>query len=62
MDETKKHAPNPNEGHETSDINVWAIGKFGIAMVAICAISLILLLGLLKFFQSQEETNVGDYH
>jgi hypothetical protein len=57
MDETK-YTPNPRAGHETSDVNVWAIGKFGIGMVAICLISIILLLGLFEFFQSQEETNV----
>jgi hypothetical protein len=53
MDEIK-HTPGP--GHETSDINVWAIGKFGIGLVAICVISLLMLLGLFKYFQSQEET------
>jgi hypothetical protein len=58
MDETK-HTPNHGAGHETSDVNVWAIGKFGIAMVAICLISILLLLGLFKFFQSQEETNMA---
>jgi hypothetical protein len=60
MDETKKHAPNPNEGHETSDINVWAIGKFAFGLIAICVISIVMLLGLFKFFQSQEESNVAD--
>lgn len=59
MDETK-HTPNPNEGHETSDINVWAIGKFAIGLVAICVISVVMLLGLYKFFQSQEESTVAN--
>jgi hypothetical protein len=55
MDETK-HTPSTGPGHETSDINVWAIGKFAIGLVAICVISILLLLGLFKYFQSQEET------
>jgi hypothetical protein len=55
MDETK-HIPGHGPGHETSDINVWAIGKFGIALVALCVISLAMLLGLFKYFQAQEET------
>jgi len=58
MDETK-HTPNPGIGHETSDINVWAIGKFAIGLVAICVISILLLLGLFKFFQSREDTSVA---
>ena len=33
MDETK-HTPNPGAGHETADVNVWAVGKFGIGLVA----------------------------
>jgi hypothetical protein len=55
MDETK-HTPGHGPGHETSDINVWAIGKFGIGLVAICVISIVMLLGLFKYFQSQEES------
>ena len=55
MDETK-HIPGHGPGHETSDVNVWAVGKFGIALVALCAISILMLLGLFKYFQSQEAT------
>ena len=59
MDEIR-HTPNPGVGHETSDVNVWAIGRFAIALVAICMISLLLLLGLFKYFQSHEETGVAN--
>ena len=55
MDETN-HIPGHGPGHETSDVNVWAIGKFGVALVAICVISLVMLLGLFRYFQAQEET------
>src|ERR1035437_8136982 len=59
MDETKQpHTPHP--GHETTDVNVWAIGKFGIGMVVVCVVSIVLLFGLLKFFQSREETSVAN--
>jgi hypothetical protein len=59
MDETK-HTPNYGVGHETTDVNIWAIGKFLVALVAITMVSLILLLGLFKFFQSREDTSVAN--
>jgi len=49
---------NPRLGHETTDINVWAVGKFGIALAAVMIVSLFLLFGLMKYFQSQEATEV----
>ena len=59
MDETK-HPHNPHIRHETTDVNVWAIGKFAIGLVIVCVVSLGLLFGLLKFFQSREETSVAN--
>src|ERR1035437_8345857 len=62
MDETK-HPRTPHAGqggHETTDVNVWAIGKFAIGLVVVCVVSLVLLFGLLKFFQSREETSVAN--
>jgi hypothetical protein len=56
MDETK-HTPNPGPGHEGSDVNIWAVGKFLAALVIIMMVSLGLVLGLFKFFQAREETN-----
>ena len=55
MDEINQ-IPGHGPGHETSDVNVWAVGKFGVALVALCVISLLMLLGLFKYFQSQEAT------
>ena len=59
MDEIK-HPQDPHAGHETTDINVWAVGKFAIGLVVVCVVSLVLLFGLLKFFQSREETSVAN--
>jgi len=58
MDETK-HPQTPHPGHETTDVNIWAVGKFGIALVVVCVVSVALLWGLLKYFQSQEATSVA---
>jgi hypothetical protein len=56
MDENK----HPLIGHETTDVNVWAVGKFAIGLVVVCVVSIGLLFGLLKFFQSREETSVAN--
>ena len=34
MDETR-HPDGPRVGHETTDVNVWAVSKFGIALVVV---------------------------
>ena len=59
MDETKQ-PHEPQIRHETTDVNVWAIGKFAIGLVIVCVVSIGLLFGLLKFFQSREETSVAN--
>jgi hypothetical protein len=59
MDETK-HPLNPRMRHETTDINVWAVGKFGIGLVIVTMVSLGLVFGLMKFFQSQEQNSVAN--
>jgi hypothetical protein len=59
MDETR-HPRNPRIGHETTDINVWAVAKFAIGLVIVCVVSIVLLFGLLKFFQSREETSLAN--
>ena len=56
MDENR----HPHIGHETTDVNVWAVGKFAIGLVVVCVVSIALLFGLLKFFQSREETSVAN--
>ena len=56
MDENK----HPHIGHESTDVNAWAIGKFAIGLVVVCVVSIALLFGLLKFFQSREENSVAN--
>ena len=58
MDETR-HTHDPGLGHETTDVNVWAVGKFGIALVVVCLMSIALLWGLLKYFQSEQATSMA---
>jgi hypothetical protein len=58
MDETR-HPHDPRLGHETTDVNVWAVGKFAIALVVVCLISIVLLWGLLKYFQSEQATSMA---
>ena len=38
--------------HEESDVNVWAVGRFVAAMVAVIGIALALLFGLFRFFEN----------
>jgi hypothetical protein len=59
MEETNR-SRTPHPGHETADVNVWAVGKFAIGLVVVCAVSLVLLFGLLRFFQSREETSMAN--
>ena len=58
MEETR-HPDDPRFGHETTDVNVWAVGKFAIALVVMCVFSLVLLWGLLRYFQSEEVTRMA---
>ena len=59
MEKNNPHTPHPGPGYETSDINVWAVGKFGLALVGITILSLALLFGLMKYFQSREASEVA---
>jgi hypothetical protein len=38
---------------EERDVNAWAVGKFAIALVLICVVSLALLLGMFRYFEAQ---------
>ena len=58
MDETR-HPHDPRFGHEPTDVNVWAVGKFAIGLVVVCVMSIVLLWGLLKYFQSEQATSVA---
>lgn len=42
----------PGADHEHSDIDVWSVGKFAIALGVLCLFSFGLLFGLFKYFQS----------
>jgi len=59
MDATNRHHHDPRIRHETSDVNVWAVGKFGIGLVIVTILSFALLLGLFRYFESREEANKG---
>ena len=50
MEENNQH----QLGHEEADVNVWVVAKFAVALVAVCAVSLTLLFGLFRYFQSSE--------
>jgi hypothetical protein len=50
------HHPEPHRvGHETTDVNIWAIGKFGVALVIITLLSIGLLIGVFRYFQERQE-------
>jgi hypothetical protein len=46
----------PRVGHEESDVNVWAVGKFGIGLVLGFIAALALVIGVFRYFQSHIET------
>ncbi len=43
----------PTGKFEERDVNVWAVGKFGIGLALLCVVCLALVLGFFKFFESQ---------
>lgn len=52
MDENNQHTP--RAGHEETDINEWAVGKFAIVLVLVTISALALLFGLMRYFLSRE--------
>ena len=52
MDENNQH--NRRAGHEESDINVWAVGKFAVALALVVVAVLFLLFGLFRYLLSRE--------
>ena len=54
MAENKHDLEQPPVGFERTDVNVWAIGKFGIALVLICIASLGMLLVLFHYLIARE--------
>jgi hypothetical protein len=47
------HVLPPEARHEHADVNIWAVGRFGIALAVLCVVSLGLLAGLFSYFRSQ---------
>jgi hypothetical protein len=39
--------------HEESDVNAWAVGRFGIALLLFCIVTLALLFGLFRYFHTR---------
>jgi hypothetical protein len=54
MAENKQDLEQPPVGFETTDVNAWAIGKFGIALALICIASMGMLLMLFHYFIARE--------
>ena len=52
MDENNQHTP--AAGHEETDINVWAVGKFAGALVLVAVAVIFLLFGLFRYMLSRE--------
>jgi hypothetical protein len=53
-DRTKPPQPPHGPGHETGDVNVGAVGKFGVGLVIVTLLSIGLLLGVFKFFNTRD--------
>ena len=43
-----------NKRHEETDINVWAVGKFAVALVLVAVAAIFLLFGLIRYLLSRE--------
>ena len=52
MDENSQHTP--GAGHEETDINVWAVGKFAVALLLVTVTVLFVLFGLFRYLLSRE--------
>jgi len=50
MEENKKRPA----GFEETDVNVMAVGKFAVALVVMTVLAMLLLVGVFKYFQSQD--------
>ncbi|MGA3098710.1 MAG: hypothetical protein ABSF25_19825 [Bryobacteraceae bacterium] len=44
----------PPPGHEEKDVDVWAVVRFAIVLVLLCAFTLTGLVGLFRYFQNRE--------
>ena len=57
MDATKHPDPPHSVGHETSDVNIWAIGKYAAGLVGITIVSLVLLIGIAIILMTMRRFN-----
>ena len=48
--EENKH---PHAGFEQTDVDAWAVGKFGITLVLVCLASLALLFGMFRLYRDK---------
>ena len=48
------HSHGQRPGHEEKDVDVWAVSRFAIMLVLLCAFALIALVGLFRYFQTRE--------
>ena len=55
MDDHTNHPQPHGVGHETADVNIWAVGKLGIALVVITILSIGLLVGVFQFFNNRDD-------
>jgi hypothetical protein len=46
--------PEARPGHEEKDVDVWAVTRFAIMLVLLCAFALAGLAGLFRYFQGRE--------
>jgi hypothetical protein len=54
MAENEHDLEQPPVGHETSDVDTWAIGKFAIALVLVSVAAMAMLMGLFHYFIVRE--------
>ncbi|HEX9149042.1 MAG TPA: hypothetical protein VF958_07785 [Thermoanaerobaculia bacterium] len=52
MAHTDPASPTPEAGHETSDVSISAIVKFGVGLAIVAALVLVAMWGLLRSFQA----------
>ena len=57
--EENKHSHQPQAGHEGGDVDAWAVGKFAIGLAFITILSMTLVFGLYRFFESQHDKVVS---
>jgi hypothetical protein len=48
------HSLDPHPGHEEKDVDVRSVTRFGVMLVLLCAVALIGLIGLFRYFQNRE--------